>query len=524
MNQTSNVLGIELGSTRIKSVLIDSDYRIIATGSFAHENQLLDGVWTYDMEEIFRGVRACYSSLRRDFEEKYGEKLTKVGAIGISGMMHGYIALDKNNELLVPFRTWRNTITGDAAARLSSLFGKNIPQRWSIAHLMRAMMLCEEHLPSLCRLTTLSGYIHSKLTGKNVLGICEASGMFPIDSKKFDYHSLDAEKFDALAKEMGYDFSIRELLPKVLCAGEDAGYLTEEGALFLDESGQLHSGIPFAPPEGDGGTGMTSTNTLRIGTGNVSAGTSGFSMVVVDHELNAHEEIDMVTTPSGAPVAMVHCNNCTSDINAWARLFGDFLHAMGKEYTDDELYSVLFNSALAGEPDGGGLMAYNYESGEHIMGVCEGRPLFMRCPGCEMTLANFMRTHLYSALASLKIGFNILTDEENVKIDKLYAHGGFFRVPKAGQEILSAAFAAPVSVMETADSGGPYGMALLAAYRINGGGESLEDHLERRVFSSVPTVTLMAKEADIVGFRSFLSSYVASFDVEKMAIEKFKMQ
>lgn len=521
MEQKNNVLGIELGSTRIKGVIIDCDYKVIASGSFAWENKLLDGIWTYDMEQVFEGIRACYSDLRRNFEKKFGEKLRTFGAIGISGMMHGYIALDKDDNLLVPFRTWRNTITGEASAELSALFGKNIPQRWSIAHLMRAMMLGEEHLPHLCRLTTLSGYIHSKLTGKNVLGICEASGMFPIDSVTHDYYASDCEKFDALAKKMGYDFKIKELLPKVLCAGEDAGYLTEKGAKFLDESGQLEAGIPFAPPEGDGGTGMVSTNSLRVGIGNVSAGTSDFALVVVDHELNPHEEIDMVTTPSGAPVAMVHCNNCTSDINAWARLFGDFLRAMGKEYTDDELYSTLFGAALMGEADCGGLMAYNYESGEHIMGVSEGRPLFMRRPDAELTLGNFMRTHLYSALASLRVGLNILIDEEKVRIDKIYAHGGFFRVPEVGQRILSAVVSAPVSVMETADSGGPYGMALLAAYRLNGGDESLEEHLERRVFSSVPTMTLMAEKTDIDGFGKFLSSYIAALETEKTAIKSF---
>jgi sugar (pentulose or hexulose) kinase len=384
------------------------------------------------------------------------------------------------------------------------------------------MMLHEEHLPSLCRLTTLSGYIHGKLTGRNVLGICEASGMFPIDSQTFDYSSADVEKFDALASEMGYNVKIKELLPTVLRAGEDAGYLTEEGARFLDESGQLQSGIPFAPPEGDGGTGMVSTNSLRVGIGNVSAGTSAFALVVADHEPNAHEEIDMVTTPSGAPVAMVHCNNCTSDINAWAKLFGDFLRAMGMEYTDDELYSTLFNAALSGDADCGGLLAYNFESGEHIVGVSEGRPLFVRRPASEMTLGNFMRTHLYSALASLKIGLNILINEENIRIDKLYAHGGFFRVPEVGQKMLSAAVASPVSVMETADSGGPYGMSLLAAYRLYGKGESLEEHLEERVFSSVPTVTLMADKADIDGFGKFFSSYVAAFDTEKTAIKTFE--
>ena len=515
-------LGIELGSTKIKGVLLDEKHEIIASGDFDWENRLENGIWTYSIDLVHEGIRTCYARLAADYKAKYGEELTKIGMIGISGMMHGYLAFDEKGELLVPFRTWRNTITGEAAEKLSALLGFNIPQRWSIAHLGQAILSGEEHLPRLAHFTTLCGYLHEKLTGEKVLGIGEASGMFPIDSNIMDYDQTMLDKFDTFAAEHGFTQKIRGLLPKVLVSGDDAGILTEEGALFLDPTGKLEAGIPLCPPEGDAGTGMVATNSVKLYTGNVSAGTSDFAMVVVDHMPGVHREIDMVTTPAGLPVSMVHCNNCTSDINAWAGLFADFCRAAGLEITTDHLYTTLFRSALDGEKDCGGLLSYNYFSGEGITDVDEGRPVFLHQPDSRMNLGNFMRTHLLSALATLKMGLDLLTKEEKIRIDKLYGHGGFFRVPEAGQRMLSAAAASPVSVMKTAGSGGPYGMALLAAYKLNReDGESLADYLENKVFSSAESVTLMADQDDIDGFNIFLERYRRAFPVELAAIENF---
>lgn len=514
------VLGLELGSTKIKSVLLDENHEPIASGSFDWENRLIDGIWTYSMEDICNGVRACYKNLAADFTEKFGAPLTTVGALGISGMMHGYLPFDADGNLLTPFRTWRNTMTGEAAQRLTALFGFNIPQRWSVAHLYQAMLNGEEHLPRLANLTTLAGYIHRRLTGRNVLGVGEASGMFPIDSEKLCYNERMVAQFDELVENMGYRWRLRDVLPAVLPAGADAGRLTEEGARFLDPSGALRAGVPFAPPEGDAGSGMTATNSVRVHTGNVSAGTSDFAMVVVDRLPGVHRELDMVTTPDGLPVAMVHCNNCTSDINAWAGLFSDFLRAAGLSLSNDELYRVLFQEALSGEGDCGGLISYNYFSGEGVTDVDEGRPVFLRRPDARLTLGNFMRAHLFSALATLKIGLDVLTKEEKVQIDRLYAHGGFFRVPEVGQRALSAAAEVPVSVMRTAGNGGPYGMALLAAYRLNReSGETLADYLEKKVFARAQATTLLADERDIEGFNLFLDRYRKAFPVELAAIE-----
>jgi len=380
MDLTKTALGLELGSTKIKGVLLDENHEIIASGSFDWENRLVNGIWTYSMDEIHNGIRTCYKNLAADYAGKFGAPLTTVGVIGISGMMHGYLPFDASGDLLAPFRTWRNTITGEAAEKLSALFGFNIPQRWSIAHLYQAMLNGEEHLPRLSHLTTLAGYIHKKLTGRGVLGVGEASGMFPIDSVKMCYNETMAAQFDALIAEMGYDWKLLDILPGVLTAGEEAGVLTEEGAAFLDPTGNLKPGIPFAPPEGDAGTGMAATNSVKVYTGNVSAGTSDFAMVVVDHMPGVHRELDMVTTPDGLPVAMVHCNNCTSDINAWAGLFADFLRAAGLTLPESELYRVLFRAALDGDPDCGGLLSYNYLSGEGITDVNEGRPVFLLSP------------------------------------------------------------------------------------------------------------------------------------------------
>ncbi len=513
------VLGLELGSTRIKAVLLDRSHQPIASGSFDWENKLVGGIWTYDMDEVHTGIRGCFADLAADVEAKFGQKLTTVGAMGISGMMHGYLPFDGDGNQLAEFRTWRNTITGQAAGVLSKEFGFNVPQRWSISHLYQAILNGESHLPRLNYLTTLCGYIHWQLTGKRVLGIGEASGMFPIDSTVNDYDQTMVETFDRLTADCGYTWKLRDVLPQVLCAGDSAGVLTEAGARFLDPTGTLQAGIPMVPPEGDAGTGMVATNSVRVRTGNVSAGTSDFAMVVVDHKLGVHEEIDMVTTPAGAPVAMVHCNNCTSDINAWVELFSQFAAAMGMDADKSKIFPLLFNLALEGDPDCGGLMSFNYYSGEHITGLDEGRPLFLRRPDSKFTLPNFMRTHLLSAIGALKIGLDILTNEEQVVIDKIYGHGGFFKTPGVGQRMLSAAVGAPVSVMETAGEGGPYGMALLAAYGLwKTENEPLEDYLDK-VFSTAKASTLLADDADMAGFEAFLSRYKAALPVEKAAVK-----
>ena len=513
MDLTKTVLGIELGSTRIKAVLIDEKHIPVASGSYDWENQLVNGIWTYSMDDVRVGLQTAYANLVRDL----GQPIDRLGAIGISAMMHGYLPFDKDGKQLAEFRTWRNTITGEAAEKLSALFGFNIPQRWSIAHLYQAILNGESHVKDVAYLTTLAGFIHWQLTGEKVMGVGEASGMFPIDSAKCDFDETMIGKFRELT-----GISLRDILPKVLSAGEYAGVLTKEGAALLDPSGVLQPGIPVAPCEGDAGTGMAATNSVRVRTGNVSAGTSDFAMVVVDHPIGVHRELDMVTTPDGAPVAMVHCNNCTSDINAWAALFGEFAGLLGIEMKRGPLLDLLFAKALEGDADCGGLLSYNYYSGEGVTDIDEGRPVFLRKPDAKFTLANFMRTHLLSALATLKIGMDILTGVEKVKIDKLYGHGGFFKAPEVGQRMLSAAVDTPVSVMETAGEGGPYGMALLAAYMIwKKDGESLADYLDNRVFADAKSVTLSADKADVKGFEAFLDSYKAAFPVERLATEKF---
>lgn len=520
MELKNTVLGIELGSTRIKAVLIDENHNPVASGDHEWENQLVNGVWTYSMEAIHTGLQDCYANLKRDVREKFGADLTTVGAIGVSAMMHGYLPFDKDMTPLAEFRTWRNSITGPAAAALTALFGFNIPQRWSIAHLYQAILNGEEHLPRLAHLTTLAGYIHYRLTGCHTMGVGEASGILPIAPDGRDYDRDMVEKFDALIAPKGFGWRLRDVLPRVLPAGAEAGRLTGEGALFLDPAGDLRPGIPVAPCEGDAGTGMAATNSVRVHTGNVSAGTSDFAMVVVDRPLGVHREIDMVNTPAGLPVAMVHCSNCTSDINAWVNLFAEFAETIGTKVDKGELYTLLFRKALEGEADCGGLLSYNYFSGEGVMDLDEGRPLFLRTPDARMTLANFMRTHLLSALATLKIGLDILTGQERVPIHKLYGHGGFFKTPGVGQWMLSAAAGVPVAVLETAGEGGPYGMALLAAYMLwRKDGETLEDYLEKRVFAGAKSSTLMADETDIVGFKTFLDRYQRAIGVEKLATE-----
>ena len=515
MDLTKTVLGIEMGSTRIKAVLIDDKHLPIANGDYEWENQLVNGVWTYSMEAVHTGLQTCFANLKADVKAKFGVALTTVGAIGISAMMHGYLPFDKDGNQLAEFRTWRNTITGEAAEELTALFGFNIPQRWSIAHLYQAILNHEEHVKDLAFLTTLAGYIHWQLTGEKVMGIGEASGMFPIDSEKLDYDEGMLQKFRALT---GVD--LRGILPKVLPAGEQAGTLTESGALFLDPAGTLKPGIPVAPCEGDAGTGMAATNSVRVRTGNVSAGTSDFAMIVTDKPLGVHREIDMVTTPDGLPVAMVHCNNCTSDINAWVSLFSEFSELMGVEASKGELFTRLFQKALEGETDCGGLVSYNYFSGEGVTDLDEGRPVFARMQNARFTLANFMRVNLLSSLATLKIGLDILTQTEYVQIDRLYGHGGFFKTPEVGQRMLSAAVGAPVSVMETAGEGGPYGMALLAAYMLwRGESETLPDYLDNKVFVNAKAKTLMADDKDVAGFNVFLTRYKKALPMERCATE-----
>ena len=515
MDLTKTSLGIELGSTRIKAVLIDEKHLPIAAGDYEWENQLANGVWTYSMEAVHTGLQTCFARLREDVKARLGLELNTVGAIGVSAMMHGYLPFDRDGKQLAAFRTWRNTITGEAAEKLSALFGFNIPQRWSIAHLYQAILNGEEHVKDIACLTTLAGYIHWRLSGEKVMGVGEASGMFPIDSKTLDYDEGMVQKFKALT-----GLELRAILPRVLPAGAPAGRLTEAGARFLDPSGTLRPGIPVAPCEGDAGTGMTATNSVRVRTGNVSAGTSDFAMIVTDRALGVHREIDMVTTPDGLPVAMVHCNNCTSDINAWVGLFSEFCEMMGIEAGKGELFTKLFNKALEGEEDCGGLLSFNYFSGEGVTDLDEGRPVFARSPDAKFTLANFMRTHLLSALATLKIGLDILTQTEQVEIDKLYGHGGFFKTPEVGQRMLSAAVGAPVSVMETAGEGGPYGMALLGAYMLwKDAGESLPDYLDHKVFAGAKASTLMAEEREVAGFDRFLQRYRKALLLEKCATE-----
>ena len=515
MDFEKTVLGIELGSTRIKAVLIDERHIPLASGDYEWENQLVNGVWTYSLDSVHTGLRTCFANLQADVKAKFGAPLRTVGAIGVSAMMHGYLPFDRDGRQLAAFRTWRNTITGEAAEKLTALFDFNIPQRWSIAHLYQAILNGEEHVKDIAYLTTLAGYIHWQLTGEKVMGVGEASGMFPIDSETLDYDEDMVQKFKALT-----GIGLREILPKVLTAGQSGGTLTEAGARFLDPSGTLRPGIPVAPCEGDAGTGMAATNSVRVRTGNVSAGTSDFAMIVTEKPLGVHREIDMVTTPAGAAVAMVHCNNCTSDINAWVNLFAEYSALMGAPVRKGELFTKLFQKALEGEADCGGLLSFNYFSGEGVTDLDEGRPLFLRRPDAHFTLANFMRTHLLSALATLKIGLDILTQTEQVPIDKLYGHGGFFKTPGVGQRMLSAAVGAPVSVMETAGEGGPYGMALLGAYMLwRGEGETLEDYLDHKVFADAKASTLMAEPGDIEGFSAFLSRYRKALPVEKTATE-----
>jgi len=514
-------LGIEFGSTRIKGVLIDPAGNPIAQGDHEWENQLVNNIWTYDMKDAWAGLQDCYARLAADVTEKYGATLTKLEAIGISAMMHGYLPFDGEDKLLVPFRTWRNTITGEAAGILTERLGFNIPQRWSIAHLYQAILNDEPHVPQIRFFTTLAGYIHWKLTGEKVLGIGDASGMFPIDSATNQYDKAMLSSFDALVAKKKFPWKLKDILPKVLPAGECAGVLTAEGAKLLDNSGLLQPGAKLCPPEGDAGTGMTATNSVAPRTGNVSAGTSVFAMIVLDGALKkVHPEIDMVTTPTGKPVAMVHCNNGTSDIAAWVKLFSEFAKLMGVEATSTKIYSALFNKALAADADLGGLLAFNYFSGEHITGFEEGRPLFVRTSDSRFTLANFMRTHLYAALSSLKIGTNILMDEEGVKVDRIYGHGGFFKTKGVGQSVLAAALNVPVTVMKTAGEGGAWGIALLAGYMADKAlGDTLEDYLTQRIFAGKLGESVEPKPEDVDSFNAYIKRFSEAIPVERAAVK-----
>ena len=518
------IAGIELGSTRIKTVLIDEDHVPIASGSYDWENKLDGHIWTYSLEDIWKGLQGSYQDMVRDVKEKYGAEVKKLAAIGFSAMMHGYMAFDSQDQLLVPFRTWRNTITGQAADELTKLFQYNIPQRWSIAHLYQAILNGEEHVKDVAYFTTLSGYIHWQLTGQRVLGIGDASGMFPINIQDKDFDSGMIEKFDELVKDKGYPWKLRQIMPQVLTAGEDAGTLTEEGAKRLDPSGALEAGIPVCPPEGDAGTGMAATNSVAVRTGNVSAGTSVFAMIVLEKELSkVHTEIDMVTTPSGSLVAMAHANNCTSDLNAWVSIFREFSEAMGIKVDMNQLFGTLYNKALEGDPDCGGLLSYGYYSGENIIPVDEGRPVFVRTPESRFNLANFMRTHLYAALGALKIGMDILVKEEKIQIDKILGHGGLFKTPGVGQRIMAAAMQAPVSVMETAGEGGAWGIALLAAYEVlREEDETLESYLADKVFAGNEGVRMEPDAGDVAGFEKFIERFKNGLSIEQEAIRKMR--
>ena len=518
------VLGIELGSTRIKAVLVDDNNVPIASGSHEWENQLENNIWTYSIEAIWNGLQDSYRDLKEDVLNKYGISIKKLGAIGFSAIMHGYMAFDEKGEILVPFRTWRNTITGEASNKLTELFNYHIPQRWSIAHLYQAILNGEGHVSKIKFQTTLAGYIHWKLTGEKVVGIGEASGMFPIDIDSKDYNKNMIDKFNELIAPKNLGWKLEDILPKVLLAGDNAGTLTKEGAKLLDVSGELEAGIPVCPPEGDAGTGMAATNSVAVRTGNISAGTSVFAMIVAEKDLTkVYDEIDLVTTPTGNLVAMVHCNNCTSDLNAWVNIFKEFADSMGIKTDMNTIFETLYKKALEGDGDCGGLLAYNYFSGEHITGFEEGRPLFVRKPDSKFNLANFMRTNLYTSLGALKIGLDILLKEENIKVDQILGHGGLFKTKGVGQKIVADATNVPIAVMETAGEGGAWGIALLASYMINKeDNETLDDFLDNKVFKDGSCEVISPEAKGVEGFEKFIELYKEGLAIEKAAVENMK--
>ena len=517
-------LGIEFGSTRIKAVLVNQDNEPIASGGYDWENKYENGIWTYSLSDIWSGLQSCYKNLAADVKARYDAEITTIGAIGFSGMMHGYMAFNKSGELLTPFRTWRNTITGDASKKLTETFSYNIPQRWSIAHLYQAILNDEKHVGEVDYFTTLAGYIHRKLTGEKVLGVGEASGMFPIDIATKKFNTKMISQFDELIADKNYKWKLGDILPSVLTAGEHAGTLSKEGAKLLDPTGNLSAGIPLCAPEGDAGTGMIATNSVAVRTGNASAGTSVFAMIVLEKDLRkVHEEIDLVTTPAGDLVAMVHCNNCTSDLNAWVNLFKEFSECFGVDADMDKLFNTLYNKALEGDDDCGGLLAYNYFSGEHITGFEEGRPLFVRTPDSNFNLANFMRVHLFTSLGALKTGLDILLKEENVKVDLLLGHGGLFKTKEVGQKIMAAAVNTPVAVMETAGEGGAWGIAVLASYMKNKkDSEMLDSYLNEKVFVKQKENVIEPNLKDVQGFEKFVSRYTKGLEIERAAVEFLK--
>ena len=514
-------LGIELGSTRIKAVLTGPDYAPIAVGNHDWENQFVDRTWTYSLEAVWSGLQQCYAALAEQVRQRYDVELTSVGALGVSAMMHGYLAFDADGELLTPFRTWRNTNTGQAAERLSTLFGHNIPHRWSVAHLYQAILNGEDHLARIRHLTTLAGYVHWRLTGEKVLGIGDASGMFPIDIATGGYDAQMLDQFDQLASEAGLDLRLADLLPAIRQAGEVCGQLTAAGAKLLDPTGRLGAGVTMCPPEGDAGTGMVATNSVAPRTGNVSAGTSIFAMVVLEGELSrVHRELDLVTTPAGDLVAMVHCNNGASELNAWVGLFAEFAQALGVDVDTSTVFETLFTSALNGAADCGGLMTYNYLSGEPITELEEGRPLFLRSPDSALNLANFMRAHLFSSIATLRIGMDVLQKGEGVQLDRMFAHGGLFKTKGVAQRLLAAAIDTPVSVGDVAAEGGAWGIAVLAAFVVGRTPEqSLADFLSTQVFVNSSLETAEPDPGDTAGFGTFIQRYVAALPVEQAAVE-----
>ena len=520
IREGKTALGIEFGSTRIKAVLIDETGRVLAVGFHDWENSFINEIWTYSLDEIHAGCKDCYTSIRKSVEDQYGVTLKKVGAIGISAMMHGYMALDKDGNQIAPFQTWRNTNTQRAADELTELFNFNIPLRWSVAHLYQRILDGEEHVKNLDAVYTLAAYIHWKLTGKKVIGVGDAAGMFPIDSEKVDYDQEMVDKFDQLIAKYNFSWKLRDLFPSVLAAGDNAGYLTEEGAAFLDETGNLEAGIPFCAPEGDAGTGMVATNSVAPRTGNVSAGTSTFAMLVLEHPLkDLHREIDMVTTPTGFPCAMSHANNGTSDLNAWVNIFKEYSELMGYKVDMGELYGKLYTNTLKGDNDCGGLLAYGYYSGENVTMINEGRLAFLRTANSKFNLANFMKVNLYTSLGAVKIGLDILMKDEGVKVDRIMGHGGLFKTKGVAQRYLSAAVNAPVTVMDTASEGGAWGIALLAAYLVNKrDGEKLEDYLDNRIFKELSGSTLQATPEEVEGFETFIERYKAGLDIEREAI------
>lgn len=512
-------LGIEFGSTRIKAVLVNLSGEVLAVGIHDWENSFENGIWTFHLQDIYAGLRSCYHSLKQEVRRQYGITLTGFGAMGVSAMMHGYMAFDAAGELLAPFQTWRNTNTQEAANRLTELFQFNIPLRWTVAHLYQRILDQETHVQELDYVSTLAGFIHWQLTGERVIGIGDASGMFPVDPEMNDYVESMVQQFDELLQPYGYSWQLRHVLPRVLVAGEDAGKLTQHGVDLLDVDGDLEAGIPFCPPEGDAGTGMTATNAVAPRTGNVSAGTSTFAMIVLERPLaNLHREIDMVATPTGAPCAMSHANNGTTDLNAWVNIFGEFAKLMGYEVSQGELFTKLYTNSLNGDADCGDLLPYGYYSGENITMINEGRPIFLRTVDSRFDLANFMRAHLYTSLGAVKMGLDILKDE-GVEVDRIMGHGGFFKTKGVGQRYLSAACEAPVIVMNTASEGGAWGIALLAAYRMDRQpGESLEDYLDHRIFADLDGDSMEASQDEINGFNKFMQHYRAGLCVEKAAI------